>query len=34
MRAAAGFVRPSRIADDPGQGDDIDAIIALMSKAG
>lgn len=29
-----GFVRPNRIADDPVQGDDIDAIIALMSKAG
>ena len=27
-----GFVRPNRIADDPVQGDDIDAIIALMSK--
>ena len=29
-----GFARPNRITDDPGQGDDIDAIIALMSKAG
>jgi len=29
-----GFVRPSRIAGDPVQGDDIDAIIALMSEAG
>jgi hypothetical protein len=29
-----GFTRPNRAADDPGQGDDIDAIIALMSKAG
>jgi len=27
-----GFVLPNRIADDPVQGDDIDAIIALMSK--
>jgi len=26
-----GFTRPNRIADDPFQGDDIDAIIALMS---
>ncbi|PZG21199.1 RNHCP domain-containing protein [Nonomuraea aridisoli] len=29
-----GFVRPNRVADDPVQGDDIDAIIALMSVAG
>jgi hypothetical protein len=29
-----GFVRFNRIADDPVQGDDIDAIIALMSGAG
>lgn len=29
-----GFVRPNRIADDPVRGDDIDAIIALMSAAG
>jgi hypothetical protein len=29
-----GFIRPSRIADDPVQGDDIDAIIALMSQSG
>ena len=29
-----GFARPNRIADDPAQGDDIDAIIALMSRAG
>ncbi len=29
-----GFVRPNRVADDPVQGDDIDAIIALMSRAG
>jgi hypothetical protein len=29
-----GFVRPNRIADDSAQGDDIDAIIALMPKAG
>ena len=29
-----GFVRPNRIADDPAQGDDIDAIIALMLRAG
>ena len=29
-----GFVRPNRIADDPVQGDDIDAIIALMSNPG
>ena len=29
-----GFIRPNRIADDPGQGDNIDAIIALMSKGG
>ena len=29
-----GFVRPNRIADDPLQGDSIDAIIALMSGAG
>ncbi|HEY2691879.1 MAG TPA: hypothetical protein VGJ50_25825, partial [Streptosporangiaceae bacterium] len=29
-----GFVRPNRIADDPVQGDDVDAIIALMSRAG
>ena len=29
-----GFVRPNWIADDPVQGDDIDAITALMSKAG
>jgi len=29
-----GFVRPNRIADDAGQADSIDAIIALMSKAG
>ena len=29
-----GFVRPNRLADDPVQGDDIDAIIALMSEAG
>ncbi|MFJ6632560.1 RNHCP domain-containing protein [Streptomyces sp. NPDC091376] len=28
---ACGFVRPNKIADDPVQGDDIDAIIALMS---
>jgi hypothetical protein len=28
-----GFARPNRIADDPVQGDDIDAIIALMSGA-
>ena len=26
-----GFTRPNRIADDPAQGDDIDAIIALMT---
>jgi RNHCP domain len=31
---ACGLVRPNRIADDPVQGDDIEAIIALMSKAG
>ena len=29
-----GLVRANRIAGDPVQGDDIDAIIALMSKAG
>jgi RNHCP domain len=29
-----GFVRPNRIADDPVQGDSIDAITALMSHAG
>lgn len=29
-----GFARPNRIADDLGQGDDIDAIIALMTNAG
>jgi len=29
-----GFVRPNRIADDLAQGDDIDAIIALMLRAG
>ena len=29
-----GFARPNRFADDPYQGDDIDAIIALMSEAG
>lgn len=29
-----GFVRPNRIADDPVQSDDIDAIIALMSEPG
>jgi len=29
-----GFARPNRIASDPVQGDDIDAIIALMSTAG
>lgn len=28
-----GFVRPNRVAHDTVQGDDIDAIIALMSKA-
>ena len=27
-----GFTRPNRIADDPAQGDDIDAIIALMTR--
>ncbi|MEV4173000.1 RNHCP domain-containing protein [Nonomuraea sp. NPDC049709] len=31
---ACGFVRPNRVADDPGQGDDIDAIIALMLGGG
>ncbi|WP_194926572.1 RNHCP domain-containing protein [Catenulispora pinisilvae] len=29
-----GFVRPNRIADDPVRGDDIDAVIALMSGRG
>ena len=29
-----GFVHANRIAGDPVQGDDIDAIIALMSEAG
>ncbi|TDD40711.1 RNHCP domain-containing protein [Nonomuraea terrae] len=29
-----GFVRPHRVADDPVQGDDTDAIVALMSIAG
>ncbi|MFJ7181668.1 RNHCP domain-containing protein [Streptomyces massasporeus] len=29
---ACGFVRPNKIADDPVQGDDIDAIIALMAR--
>jgi hypothetical protein len=29
-----GFVRPNRIADDPVQADDVDAVIALMSRAG
>jgi len=29
-----GFARANRIADDPVQGDDIDAVIALMSRAG
>jgi hypothetical protein len=31
---ACGFTRPNRIADDPAQGDDIDAIIALMTRRG
>jgi RNHCP domain len=31
---ACGFTRPNRIADDPGQGDDVDAIIAVMNAAG
>ncbi|MFG2072343.1 RNHCP domain-containing protein [Nonomuraea maritima] len=29
-----GFVRPNRLADDPRQGDDIEAITALMSGRG
>jgi hypothetical protein len=29
-----GFARPNRIADDPVQGDDIGAVITLMSEAG
>ncbi len=29
-----GFLRPNRIVGDPVQGDDIDAIIALMYKPG
>jgi len=29
-----GFARPNRVADDPVQGDEVDAVIALMSKAG
>lgn len=29
-----GFVRSNKIADDPVQSDDIDAIIALMFNAG
>jgi RNHCP domain len=32
--AVCGFVRPNRVGDDPVQGDDIDAIIALISNAG
>lgn len=31
--ADCGFVRPNRIAEDPAQGDDIDAVIALMSAS-
>jgi hypothetical protein len=30
----AGFARPNRIADDPGPGDDIGAVVAPMSGAG
>ncbi|MFG2097566.1 RNHCP domain-containing protein [Streptomyces sp. NPDC048612] len=29
---ACGFVRPNRVADDPVQGDNIDAIITLMAS--
>ncbi|MGW3349647.1 RNHCP domain-containing protein [Nonomuraea rubra] len=29
-----GFVRPNRMADDPRQGDDLDAIVTLMSSGG
>jgi hypothetical protein len=29
-----GFAQPNRVADDTVQGDDIDAIIALMARAG
>ena len=25
-----GFARPNKIADDPSQGDDVDAVIAVM----
>ena len=25
-----GFTRPNRLADDPVQGDDIDAVVAVM----
>jgi hypothetical protein len=28
---ACGFTRTNRIADDPTQGDDIDAVIAVMN---
>lgn len=28
---ACGFARPNAIADDPVQGDDIDAVIAVMN---
>jgi hypothetical protein len=34
MRPDCGFVRANRIADDPVQGDDIDAVIALMPGPG
>jgi hypothetical protein len=29
--AACGFTRSNRIADDPTQGDDIDAVITVMN---
>jgi hypothetical protein len=34
MTPTAGSIRPNRIADDPVQGDDVDAIIALMYRPG
>jgi hypothetical protein len=31
MCLTCGFMRSNRIADDPEQGDDIDAVIAVMN---
>ena len=31
---ACGFIRPNRVADDPVQGDAIDAIIAVIAELG